>query len=152
MKNKLISQFEQRVFADRKKHPEFRSGDTVKVNYKIQEGADKAKFRIQSFEGVVIRNRGGGPSASFTVRKIGANSVGVERTFPLFSPHVDSVEVIASGIVRRSRLYYLRDLAGKAARIRSRFHGRRTLVAIPGADQAAEEPAQAEVAADKPAT
>ena len=152
MKNKLIMQFEQRVFSNRKKHPEFRSGDTVKVNYKIQEGADKTKFRIQSFEGVVIRNRGGEPDASFTVRKIGANSVGVERTFPLYAPQVDSIDVIASGIVRRSRLYYLRDLAGKAARIRSRFHGRRTLVAVPGADQATDEQAQAEVAPATPTT
>ena len=135
MKNSLISSFEQRVFAQRKQHPEFRTGDTVRIMYKVQEGADKSKFRLQSYEGVVIRYRKGGVESSFTVRKIGANGVGVERCFPLFSPYVDSVEVIASGIVRRARLYYLRDLAGKAARIRSRFHGRRELVAIPGSEQ-----------------
>ncbi len=137
MKNNLISQFENRVFAQRKQHPAFRTGDTVRVSYKIQEGADKTKFRIQQFEGVVIRYRKGTAESSFTVRKIGANGVGVERCFPLYSPYVDGVEVIASGIVRRSRLYYLRDLAGKAARIRSRFGGRRELLNVPGAAEAA---------------
>src|SRR4051794_32490828 len=117
MKNHLITQFEQRIYGNRKKHPIFRTGDTVKVSYKIQEGADKTKFRLQHFEGVVIRCRKGTAEASFTVRKIGANGVGVERCFPLYSPYVDKVDVIASGIVRRARLYYLRDLAGKAARI-----------------------------------
>jgi large subunit ribosomal protein L19 len=136
MKNKLISQFEQRVFSERKKHPTFRTGDTVRIAYKIQEGADKTKFRLQQFEGIVIRLRKGTAEGSFTVRKIGANGVGVERCFPLYSPYVDSVEVVASGVVRRARLYYLRDLAGKAARIRSRFHGRKEFVAVPGADQA----------------
>lgn len=146
MKNKLITAFEQRQFAKRKQHPNFRSGDTVRIMYKIQEGADKTKFRLQSYEGVVIRCRRGTVDASFTVRKIGANGVGVERCFPLYSPYLDSVEVIASGIVRRSRLYYLRDLAGKAARIRSRHHGRRELVAIPGADQAPVDMSTVELA------
>jgi large subunit ribosomal protein L19 len=141
MKNGLITAFEKRAFAQRKQHPEFRSGDTVRISYKVQEGADKTKFRLQSFEGVVIRFKKGTVDSTFTVRKIGANGVGVERVFPLYSPFVDQVEVIASGIVRRSRLYYLRDLAGKAARIRSRYHGRRSMVAIPGAEQAAEAPA-----------
>jgi len=134
MKNSLITQFEKRVFSERKQHPAFRAGDTVRISYKLQEGADKAKFRIQQYEGVVIRYRKGTADSSFTVRKIGANGVGVERCFPLYSPFVDSVEVVASGIVRRSRLYYLRDLAGKAARIRSRFTGKREVMAIPGAD------------------
>lgn len=157
MKNSLITAFEKRTFAARKKHPTFRTGDTVRIMYKLQEGSDKAKFRLQSFEGVVIRYKKGTVDSSFTVRKIGANGVGVERNFPLYSPFVDSVEVVASGIVRRARLYYLRDLAGKAARIRSRFHGRKTMVAVPGAEQVAEdmsqvEPATAEAApADKPA-
>ena len=145
MKNNLISQFENRVFAQRKQHPTFRTGDTVRVSYKIQEGADKTKFRIQQFEGVVIRYRKGTAESSFTVRKIGANGIGVERCFPLYSPYVDGVEVVASGIVRRSRLYYLRDLAGKAARIRSRFGGRRELLSVPGAAEAA---AQAEDASN----
>jgi large subunit ribosomal protein L19 len=125
MKNNLITAFENRVFSARKTHPDFRSGDTVRVLYKIQEGADKTKFRIQPFEGVVIRKKNGTADASFTVRKMGANGVGVERVFPLYSPFVDGVELIASGVVRRSRLYYLRNLAGKAARIRSRYHGRK---------------------------
>lgn len=146
MKNSIIAQFEKRVFSERKQHPAFRSGDTVRISYKIQEGADKAKFRIQQYEGVVIRFRKGTADASFTVRKIGANGVGVERCFPLYSPFVDSVEVVASGIVRRSRLYYLRDLAGKAARIRSRFHGKRELMAIPGADAPSQQDTGAEPA------
>lgn len=137
MKNRLISAFEQRMFAQRKQHPEFRAGDTVRVSYKIQEGADKSKFRLQSFEGVVIRHKRGTVDSSFTVRKIGANGVGVERVFPLYSPFVDNIDVLASGIVRRSRLYYLRNLAGKAARIRSRFGGRAG-VSVPGAENVSE--------------
>lgn len=140
MKNKLITAFENRIFAKRKKHPTFRAGDTVRIAYKVQEGADKTKFRTQSFEGVVIRNRHGGVDATFTVRKIGANGVGVERVFPLYSPFVDKIDVLASGIVRRSRLYYLRDLSGKSARIRSRFSGgRKGEVIVPGADQVPED-------------
>ncbi|NDE14030.1 50S ribosomal protein L19 [bacterium] len=121
MKNKLITQFEKRVWSGAKKLAEFRAGDTVRVHYKIQEGADKSKFRIQLFEGVVTRFRKGTADGSFTVRKISAGGVGVERVFPVYSPYVDKVDVIASGIVRRARLYYLRDLAGKAARIRSKY-------------------------------
>ena len=147
MKKSLITSFETRQFAQRKVHTTFRTGDTVRIMYKIQEGADKAKFRLQSFEGVVIRYRKGTADSSFTVRKIGASGVGVERNFPLYSPLLDSVEVVASGIVRRARLYYLRDLAGKAARIRSRFHGRKTMVAIPGAENVAEDIAKVELAA-----
>lgn len=146
MKNSTITAFEQRVFKARKKHPEFRTGDTVRIMYKIQEGTDKAKFRLQSFEGVVIRFRKGTADSTFTVRKIGANGVGVERCFPLYSPYLDTVDVLASGIVRRARLYYLRDLAGKAARIRSRFHGRKTLVAIPGAENVPQDMSQVELA------
>ena len=136
MKNKIIAAFEERVWNKRKNHSEFRPGDTVRVHYKVQEGADKTKFRIQPYEGVVTRYRKGGADSSFTVRKIAAGGVGVERVFPLFSPYVDRIELIASGIVRRARLYYLRDLAGKAARIRSRYHGRRVEVAVPGAESA----------------
>lgn len=123
MKNKIITQFEEQSFADRKKLPDFRPGDSVIVNYKIQEGADKSKFRIQAFEGICIRYRKGTADSSFTIRKIGANSVGVERVFPVYSPYIDSIKVKARGVVRRSRLYYLRNLAGKAARIRSKFAG-----------------------------
>ena len=121
MKTPLITLFEKRVFKDVKKHPEFRSGDTVRIHYKIQEGADTTKFRIQLFEGVVTRYRKGTADASFTVRKISAGGVGVERVFPLYSPFLDKIERIAVGKVRRSRLYYLRDLSGKAARIKSLF-------------------------------
>ena len=99
----------------------FSVGDTVKVHYKIQEGSDKSKFRIQPFEGVVIRYKKGGVASSFTVRKMGANGVGVERVFPAYSSNIEKLEVLASGIVRRSRLFYLRELTGKAARIKSRY-------------------------------
>ncbi len=123
MKNQIINKFEKRVFKDAKALPDFRSGDTVRVHYKIQEGADAAKFRIQTYEGIVTRYRKGTAGSSFTVRKISAGGIGVERIFPSMSPLVDKVEVIAQGRVRRSRLYYLRDLSGKAARIRSRYFG-----------------------------
>ena len=123
MKNQIINKFEKRVFKDAKPLPEFRSGDTVRVHYKIQEGADAAKFRIQTYEGIVTRYRKGTAGSSFTVRKISAGGIGVERIFPSMSPLVDKVEVIAQGRVRRSRLYYLRELSGKAARIRSRYFG-----------------------------
>ena len=96
--------------------PSFRSGDTVKVHVRIKEAE---KERIQVFEGVVIKKRNGGSRASFTVRKI-SYGVGVERIFPLHSPTVDRVEVVQRGRVRRSRLYYLRALKGKAARIKER--------------------------------
>lgn len=94
--------------------PAFKSGDTVKVHVRIIEGQ---KERIQIFEGVVIRKRGGNNRASFTVRKI-SRGVGVERTFPLHSPVIDKIDVVMRGRVRRSRLYYLRGLKGKKARIR----------------------------------
>lgn len=123
MKNIILNKFEKRVFKDVKSLPDFRSGDTVRVHYKIQEGADASKFRIQTYEGVVTRYRKGTAGSSFTVRKISAGGVGVERVFPTWSPLVDKVEVVAQGKVRRSRLYYLRDLSGKAARIRSRYLG-----------------------------
>jgi len=94
--------------------PDFRPGDTVKVHVKISEGD---KERVQVFEGVVIRKRKGGAGASFTVRK-NSYGVGVERIFPLHSPSIDKVVIVNKGSVRRSRLYYLRKLKGKAARIR----------------------------------
>lgn len=130
MKNKLITQFEKRVWSGAKKLASFRAGDTVRVHYKIQEGADKSKFRTQLFEGVVIRFRNGTADGSFTVRKISAGGVGVERVFPIYSPYVDKVDVLASGIVRRARLYYLRDLAGKAARIRTKYVAKKLDAAV----------------------
>lgn len=93
--------------------PNFRPGDSLKVYCKIHEGE---KERIQIFEGVCIRRKRGGVQSSFTVRKI-SYGIGVERIFPLHSPQIDKVELVSSGKVRRSRLYYLRDLTGKAARI-----------------------------------
>jgi large subunit ribosomal protein L19 len=94
--------------------PDFRAGDTVKVHVKIKEGE---KERIQVFEGIVIRKRQGASRASFTVRKV-SYGVGVERIFPTHSPAIDHVDVVQRGKVRRAKLYYLRALRGKAARIR----------------------------------
>ena len=96
--------------------PEFRAGDTVIVKVKIKEGE---KERVQAFEGIVLRRRGGGTRETFTVRKV-SSGVGVERVFPLNSPAIESINVKSKGIVRRSRLYYLRELKGKAARIKTR--------------------------------
>lgn len=96
--------------------PEFRPGDTVRVHVKVVEGE---RERIQMFEGVVIRRRGGGLSETFTVRRV-SYGVGVERTFPLHSPRVAKVDVLRRGKVRRARLYYLRQRRGKAARIKDR--------------------------------
>lgn len=94
--------------------PNFRPGDTLKVHVKVIEGS---RERIQVFEGVVIKRRGGGISETFTVRKI-SYGVGVERTFPLHTPKIDKIEVARRGKVRRAKLYYLRSLRGKAARIK----------------------------------
>lgn len=97
-------------------HPEFRPGDTVEVHAKVVEGT---RERIQVFEGVVIKRQNGGISETFTVRKL-SYGVGVERTFPLHSPRVAKIVVTRRGIVRRAKLYYLRNLRGKAARIQER--------------------------------
>jgi len=96
--------------------PDFQPGDTVKVHSKIIEGD---KQRIQVFEGVVIGRKGGGSRETFTVRKI-SYGVGVERIFPLHSPRIAKIEVVRKGLVRRAKLYYLRELKGKAARIKER--------------------------------
>lgn len=96
--------------------PEFRPGDTVKVHIRIIEGN---KERVQIFQGVVIKRKRGTMGASFTVRKI-SHGVGVEKTFPVHSPRIEKIELVTKGRVRRSRLYYLRNLRGKAARIRER--------------------------------
>ena len=100
----------------KKNLPLFKPGDTVKVQVRIVEGD---KRRIQAFQGVVIARQNGGVRESFTVRKI-SNGVGVERTFPLHSPSVEAINVITRGQVRRAKLYYLRKLRGKAARIREK--------------------------------
>lgn len=96
--------------------PAFRPGDTVRVNVKVVEGN---RERIQAYEGVVIRRQGAGLNETFTVRRI-SYGVGVERTFPVHSPRLASIEVVRRGVVRRAKLYYLRNLTGKAARIREK--------------------------------
>ena len=96
--------------------PGFRPGDTLKVHVRVVEGN---RTRIQVFQGVVIRRQGGGARETFTVRKV-SYGVGVERTFPVHSPSIDSIDVVTRGRVRRAKLYYLRSLRGKAARIKER--------------------------------
>jgi large subunit ribosomal protein L19 len=96
--------------------PDFRPGDTLKVNVKVVEGT---RSRVQLFQGVVIRRQGSGVRETFTVRKV-SFGVGVERTFPVHSPVIDSIEVVTRGDVRRAKLYYLRDLRGKAAKIKEK--------------------------------
>lgn len=103
-------------FATDKKYPVFRSGDTITVHYKIKEGS---KERIQQFRGVVLQRRGKGHTETFTVRKMSGN-VGVERIFPVASPFINKIEVNKHGKVRRARIFYLRDLTGKKARIREK--------------------------------
>lgn len=100
----------------RQDHPEFRPGDTVKVHIRIIEGG---KERVQMFQGVVIKRKRGNMDASYTVRKI-SHGVGVEKNFAFHNPRVEKIEVVTRGRVRRSRLFYLRKLTGKAARIRER--------------------------------
>ena len=112
--------------------PEFRPGDTVKVHVRVVEGN---RERIQVFQGVVIRRQGGGLQETFTVRKI-SFGVGVERTFPLHSPSIGKLEVVSRGKVRRAKLYYLRDLRGKKARIKERRLGEEELAEIAAADAA----------------
>lgn len=108
-----------------KEWPEFRVGDTVRVHFRIREGeGQKAKERVQVFEGVVIRRRRKGLRSTFTVRKI-SYGVGVERVFPYHSPRIAKMEVVSHGIVRQARLYYLRERRGRAARIRTRRPGAR---------------------------
>ncbi len=97
--------------------PDFKSGDTVNVHYRVREGD---KERIQQFQGVVISRKGTGPNQTFIVRKISAGNIGVERIFPLYSPFIADIEVKKEGDVRRSKLYYLRDRRGKAARIKEK--------------------------------
>ena len=95
---------------------DFRPGDTVRVSFRVREGE---RERAQAFQGVVIKRQRGGPGANFTVRRVTYN-IGVERTFPIYSPLLESVEVVRRGMVRRAKLYYLRGLSGRAARIKER--------------------------------
>jgi len=114
MRNKYIESFEKAQI-EGKNIPDFRAGDTVRVGVRIKEGN---KERVQNFEGVCISIRGEGTGKTFNVRKIGANNVGVERIFPLYSDSIESIEVVRRGRVRRAKLFYLRDRRGKAARIK----------------------------------
>ena len=116
----IIEQFERdqiKSLVKGKKIPQFHPGDTVRVNVKVREGT---RERVQGFEGVCIAKKNRGLSSSFTVRKISFGE-GVERVFPIFSPTIDSISVIRTGQVRRAKLYYLRDLTGKKARIVERI-------------------------------
>lgn len=112
----LIKVAQEAFAAETKEHPQFSSGDTITVHYKIREGN---KERVQNFRGVVIQTKGNGVTKTFTVRKMSGN-VGVERIFPLYSPFIDLIEVNKKGSVRRAKLYYLRDLTGKKARIKEK--------------------------------
>lgn len=123
--------------------PPFRTGDTVRVHVKIREGE---KERTQIFEGVVLRRRKGGASASFTVRKI-SYGVGVERIFPVESPLVEKVEIKSRGHVRRSRIYYLRELRGKKARLRSKLRDLSGLISEEEAEAKAGKAAESKKAA-----
>lgn len=114
MKNRYIEDFEKAQI-EGKSVPNFKAGDTLRLGIKIQEGD---KSRIQNFEGVCIAIRGNGVDRTFTVRKMGANNIGVEKIFPLYSESLEKIEVLRIGRVRRAKLYYLRDRRGKAARIK----------------------------------
>ncbi len=132
----------------RKDIPDFRPGDTVKVHVRVVEGT---RERVQVFQGVVIRRQNGGLRETFTVRKISFN-VGVERTFPLHSPSIAKLEIVSRGAVRRAKLYYLRDLRGKKARIKERRVDEAKLAAAAAALEEAmapdEEPDEPEEAID----
>lgn len=117
--------------------PEFQPGDTLRVNVRIKEGE---RERIQAFEGVCIARDGGGVNETFTVRKISFGE-GVERRFPILSPNVDSIEVKRRGVVRRAKLYYLRDRRGKSARIAERQTARKVAVPATGSTEKAGDEA-----------
>ncbi|MCF6170374.1 MAG: 50S ribosomal protein L19 [Bacteroidales bacterium] len=113
-KNELIKMVEDTVAV--KDFPKFKAGDTITVTYKIKEGS---KERLQKFQGVVLQRVGGGPTATFTIRKISGN-VGVERIFPISSPFLEEIVVNKVGVVRRARIFYFRNLRGKKARIKEK--------------------------------
>ena len=115
MSQQILDEIEARQFKENL--PEFRAGDTVRVGVRVVEGS---RERVQEFEGVVIRRRSGGINENFTLRRIASHGIGVERTFLLHSPRLDSIKVVRHGKVRRAKLYYLRGLTGKAARIKER--------------------------------
>ncbi len=117
MSNKIIQSIESEFMQSAKQLPDFKSGDTVVVQVKVKEGE---RVRLQSFEGVVIAKRNRGYHSSFTVRKV-SHGVGVERVFQSCSPTVESVEIKRRGDVRRAKLYYMRELSGRAARIKEKL-------------------------------
>ncbi len=114
MRNRYIENFEQAQTAQ-KSIPDFRAGDTVRLAVTIKEGS---KSRVQNYEGVCIARRGQGTGETIMVRKIGANGVGIERVFPIYSDSINEIKVLRRGRVRRAKLFYLRDRAGKSARIK----------------------------------
>ena len=146
----IIEQFEKdqiKSLVKGKKIPQFHPGDTVRVNVKVREGT---RERIQAFEGVCIRKKNRGISSSFTVRKISFGE-GVERVFPIFSPSIDSISIVRSGQVRRAKLYYLRDLTGKKARIVERIRKKQPDLASLYIDESEEVVEEEIVASDEPA-
>ena len=146
----IIEQFEKdqiKSLVKGKKIPQFHPGDTVRVNVKVREGT---RERLQAFEGVCIRKKNRGLSSSFTVRKISFGE-GVERVFPIFSPSIDSISVVRSGQVRRAKLYYLRDLTGKKARIVERIRKKQPDLASLYIDESEEVVEEEIVASDEPA-
>ena len=146
----IIEQFEKdqiKSLVKGKKIPQFHPGDTVRVNVKVREGT---RERIQAFEGVCIRKKNRGLSSSFTVRKISFGE-GVERVFPIFSPSIDSISIVRSGQVRRAKLYYLRDLTGKKARIVERIRKKQPDLASLYIDETEEVVEEEIVASDEPA-
>lgn len=128
----------------KKELPAFKAGDTITVHYKIKEGD---KERVQQYQGLVISRRGSGASASFTVRKI-SNGIGVERIFPQFSPFIDKIELNKEGVVRRAKLYYIRGVRGKKARIEEKQYGSEELHAHAPATSKAVPSAVSEPAAE----
>ena len=146
----IIEQFEKdqiKSLVKGKKIPQFYPGDTVRVNVKVREGT---RERIQAFEGVCIRKKNRGLSSSFTVRKISFGE-GVERVFPIFSPSIDSISIVRSGQVRRAKLYYLRDLTGKKARIVERIRKKQPDLASLYIDESEEVVEEEIITSDEPA-
>lgn len=128
---------EQALIKD--EYPEFRTGDTVNVHYRVREGD---KERIQQFEGLVISRSGSGANQTFMVRKVSAGNIGVERIFPLYSPFVAKIELKRQGDIKRSKLYYLRELRGKAARIKEKDQNQDTVREINRKAEAKAEAAE----------
>ena len=116
MNKSELMKFVEESLVERKELPNFKAGDTITVHYKIKEGD---KERVQQFQGVVLQRVGSGATETFTVRKV-SGSVGVERIFPLASPFIDKIDINKRGVVRRARIFYLRKLKGKKARIKEK--------------------------------